>query len=239
MDSDDQEQSIARVLIEMGGVLHSEHTVDRTLQLVTELTERTVRSASAVSVTLVREDHLFTPTASEPVARTLDEVQYAIGAGPCVDALVRSQTINVVLDRRVPWPRFVSAARALEVASTLSTPMAVDGRPVMGALNIYSPDDHEFDDLEVRTASLLSQQAAAVLANAAAFAEVTSRIEHLREALDTRDVIGQAKGILMARERCDAAAAFDLLRRASQRSNRKLRDVAEDLIAKSTDRQGA
>ena len=97
MDPAQNDGQIARVLIEMGGVLHSEHTVDRTLQLVTELTERTVRSASAVSVTLAGKDGAYTPNASETIARMLDEVQYEAGHGPCLDALAQRQTINAAL----------------------------------------------------------------------------------------------------------------------------------------------
>src|SRR4051812_1787025 len=204
--TEEDDQRIARVLIELGGVLHSEQTVDRILQLVTELTERTVRSACAVSVTLVGDDGAFTPTASETVARALDEVQYAADDGPCLEALATRRTINASLDGDGRWATFTTAAKANGIGSILSVPLALPDRAI-GALNIYSPDDHLFDDAEETTASLLSQQAAAVLANAVAFSDATTLNVQLRDALATRDLIGQAKGILMAREHCDANAA--------------------------------
>jgi GAF domain-containing protein len=230
MDPAKDDGQIARVLIEMGGVLHSEQTVARTLQLVTELTERTVRSACAVSVTLAGTDGPYTPNASETIARTLDEVQYEAGDGPCLDALSQRHTINASLGGDSRWPDFTSAAKANAISSILSVPLVVTDRS-LGALNIYSPDTHHFDETEEATASLLAQQASAVLATAVAFADATALNGQLLDALATRDLIGQAKGILMAREQCDASTAFDILRRASQRTNRKLRDIAADLVA--------
>jgi GAF domain-containing protein len=238
MDPAQNNREITRVLIEMGGVLHSEETVNRTLQLVTELAERTVRSASAVSVTLTGEDGFFTPNASEPIARTLDEVQYAADDGPCLDALSQQRSVNVSLahvDSR--WPEFTIAAKANDLGSILSMPLLVKEQS-LGALNIYSPDARQFDASEEATASLLAQQASAVLATAVAFADAANLNGQLLDALATRDLIGQAKGILMAREQCDASAAFDILRRASQRTNRKLRDIAVDLVASTSNGAG-
>jgi len=230
MDPARDNGQIARVLIEMGGVLHSEQTVARTLQLVTELTERTVRSACAVSVTLAGVDGPYTPNASEPIARTLDEVQYEAGDGPCLDAMSEGHTINASLgDGDGRWPDFTSAAKANAIGSTMSVPLVVNDRS-LGALNVYSTDTQLYGEIEEATASLLAQQASAVLATAVAFADATALKDQLLQALATRDLIGQAKGILMAREQCDPSAAFDILRRASQRTNRKLREVAADLV---------
>jgi GAF domain-containing protein len=230
VDPNDNDPQIASILVQMGGVLLNEQTVDRILGLVTELTERTVRSASAVSVTLVQEGKPFTPNASDPVARRLDEAQYGADEGPCLTALTERRTVNTPIDDDRRWPAFTRAAQDDGISSVLSVPLTVRDKP-LGALNVYSPDARAFDDVEQATTSLLAQQGAAVLANAVAFADATALNGQLLEALATRDLIGQAKGILMAREHCDAEAAFDILRRASQRVNRKLRDVAADLVA--------
>ena len=82
---------------------------------------------------------------------------------------------------------------------------------------------------EVELARRFAEQARILLANAQAFARSEERNEQLREALASRDVIGQAKGILMEREGVSADQAFDILRRASQRSNVKLRELSEQL----------
>ena len=235
MGSEDREQQrFARALIEIGGVLHGEETVDRILELVTELTRRTVRSGCAVSVTLVERKEPFTPTATGTVARALDEVQYETGNGPCLEALAEGRTINASLSEcRGHWPAFVDAAEAAGIGSVLSVPLLAPDR-ALGALNVYSRDDQRFEETEETTASLLAQQAGTVLANAVAFVDATTLNVQLLEALVTRDLIGQAKGILMARQNCHANDAFDILRRASQRTNRKLRDVAAELVAGTT-----
>jgi GAF domain-containing protein len=233
----DDGPELALVLLKMGGLLLSDLTVDTVLELATELTERTVRSASAVSVTLVRDDGAQTPNASEPVARDLDAVQYKADEGPCLEAYAERVVINQSFkeegSRR--WPAFRDAAKAHGIESILSVPLLAGNR-AFGALNVYSREPAAFDRTEVATASLLAAQAAAVLANAVAFADASAVNDQLREALESRDLIGQAKGILMERETCDAEAAFVILRRASQRTNRKLREVAAELVAAVVER---
>lgn len=233
-----REEPLAAVQVQMGGALLSQQTVERTLQLVTELTVRTVRAAVAASVTVQREDEPHTANASAPVARDLDEVQYATGDGPCLEARARRVIVNASLAaERDRWPSFVDAATACGMGSILSVPL-VAGERSIGGLNIYSADPGPFTADDQTTASLLAEQGAAVLANVVAFSDAAAVNAQLMDALETRDHIGQAKGILMERESCSAEAAFDILRRASQRTNRKLRDVAEDLIRSVTERGG-
>jgi GAF domain-containing protein len=229
--------SVAEVVAQMGRVLLDEDVVDRVFRVVTDVTDRAIRSASAVSITLVENGEAFTPHASEPVARELDEVQYVTTIGPCLEALSVRRNVNAVLDESgARWPAFVAAAIDKGIAGILSVPLIVEEQS-LGALNIYSRDPEPFDATEEATASLLARQAATLVANAIAFRAATALNAQLREALESRDVIGQAKGILMERESYTADAAFDVLRRASQRTNRKLRDVANDLVASVEARQ--
>lgn len=235
MDPSD-EPRVTSVLARMGSLVLQQETVERLLDLVAELTERTVRSASAVSITLVRDRSAFTSHASEPVARKLDAAQYEAGEGPCLTAATTGELQNVSLhhdgDR---WPQLSVSAREHGIASVLSVPLAVEEQR-LGGINVYSPNAERFTDVEVATARLLAQQATAVLANAAAFVHASALNAQLREALESRDVIGQAKGVLMERESCGPDEAFDMLRRASQRTNRKLRDVAQDLVTAVVER---
>lgn len=233
-----EEQGIAAVQAQMGGALLSEQTVERTLQLVTELAVRTLRWATAASVTVQEGEQPRTITSSDTVARRLDEVQYETDEGPCLEALERRVVINTALaSAHQRWPGFVDAATASGMGSILSLPLLA-GERSLGGLNIYSVEHAPFPDDDEMTASLLAEQGATVLANVAAFRDATAVNAQLMDALETRDHIGQAKGILMERESCSADAAFDILRRASQRTNRKLRDVAEDLIRSVAERPG-
>lgn len=112
----------------------------------------------------------------------------------------------------------------------MSLPLQVGDRTTR-ALNLYFNRKRGTQGFGADAARTLARQAGAVLANAAALigAELTN--QHLEEALASRDLIGQAKGILMAREGIDADAAFDILRRASQRTDRKLRDIAAEVVS--------
>src|SRR5690606_26109445 len=128
------------------------------------------------------------------------------------------EVINTSVDEAAQrWPRFIAAAKEEAVGGILAVPLTIPGR-TLGSLNIYSPEGHRFTDVEVTTASLLAEQASAVLSNAGAFAEAEQLNGRLREALESRDLIGMAKGILMERESCGPDDAVDILRRASQRS---------------------
>ena len=208
------------------------------LAAAADLAERVLAAATVASVTLVRDGRPHTPSASGELGRQLDEVQYAAGRGPCLLAASGGGTANVrIADERRRWPEFSAAASEAGVRSSLSLPLDVNGR-ALGALNIYSASDRLFTSEEQALAEALARQASSVAAMAAVLADAQRMTEQLREALETRDLIGQAKGILMERESCTPEAAFDILRRASQRTNRKLRDVAADLVSTRARRDG-
>lgn len=104
------------------------------------------------------------------------------------------------------------------------------GERPLGALNLYSKTVESYDENDEETAALFSEQAAVACANAEVYWRTYSLTEHLREALESRDVIGQAKGILMARRNCTPDAAFETLRKVSQHRNIKLREIAEQVV---------
>jgi GAF domain-containing protein len=200
------------------------------MQLVAELAVRAFPTARAASVTLVRDGQAWTSGMSGP-AGGIDDAQYTSGRGPCLAASGSSGPVNIaVTDEAARWPEFSAAAAGVGVASSLSVPLRVEDR-AFGSLNVYAASLHAFGAEEEELAGLLARQAAVVVAATTAAGEGERMVAQLREALETRDIIGQAKGILMERESCTPEAAFDILRRASQRTNRKLRDVAADLVA--------
>jgi GAF domain-containing protein len=183
------------------------------------------------SVTMINDGRASTPVPTEPLASELDNVQYRSDHGPCLEAysvrkVVRGTIPQTAADR---WPEFTAAAAEAGVRSVLAVPLVVNGRPV-GALNLYSRTADGLSQDDEETAVLFSEQAAVACANAEVYWRTYSLTEHLREALESRDVIGQAKGILMARRNCTPDAAFELLRRASQHRNTKLREIAEQVV---------
>lgn len=187
--------------------------------------------ASSCGITSRRGDQPITVASSDSLADSVDEVQYDVGQGPCLQAMATGKVVHVpdVTDER-RWGSYPARALANGVASSLSLPLSSDGYSV-GALNLYARTTHAFDDpADVARAAAFASQGSAVLTVAVHQAQQTVLTEQLSAALSSRSVIDQALGILMAQQRCNAATAFTYLRTASQTRNRKLRDIATDIV---------
>ena len=205
------------------------------LELVVNLALEALDGVDGASVSLVHHDgqHFDTSNATSPDVRAIDEAQYDRAEGPCVHAIRSAHEVVVDLPTG-RWPEFSEKAVQNQVRSVSSLPLLAGERP-MGALNLYSRLRPSLGSETLRLARGLAAQAAVVLANSTALTVARMTNLQLQEALQTRDVIGQAKGMIMARERVDAEEAFDILRRASQRTNRKLREIAAGVVKTSGD----
>ncbi len=216
---------------ELGRINLRESSLDDVLLRVAELAKRSMPGASEVSVTLVRGADAHTAAATGPLALTLDEFQYQGGEGPCLDASASVSTLSVPDTADEPrWPGWAIRAGEAGARSSLSVGLPVQER-VTGALNIYSVDPAAFDEEAITLAQTFAGYAAVALANAHLYDTTATLAQQMQAAMDSRAVIEQAKGILMARRRCSADEAFALLSKASQDTNRKLRDVAAALVA--------
>jgi GAF domain-containing protein len=210
-------------------VLLAETKLDYALALVVDIAKQMIPGAASVSVTLVHDERMATPASSDPTASSLDLVQYQEGAGPCVHSARLGSEVNASdLAHDGRWPHVQAQALALGIGSVLCVPLILKGAS-LGALNVYACDPEGLPLAGMEQARQLADQATVLLANVQAFHRSEERNEQLREALASRDVIGQAKGILMEREGVSSDQAFDILRKASQRSNVKLRELAEQL----------
>jgi hypothetical protein len=112
---------------------------------------------------------------------------------------------------------------------SITFPLVVRGE-IIGEFSFHAGDGEHFDEDTLELMTLLAEQAATIAANAMAHASAVTLAQQLEDAMASRAVIEQAKGVLMARERCTPDDAFDMLRRASQRSNMKLRDIAQQIV---------
>jgi GAF domain-containing protein len=179
-------------------------------------------AAYAGLILVVRGSLVPQATLGEPAA-ILDMWQHEQGAGPCIDAAER-QSLVVVPDTSDDqrWPGFGAHAAAVGVASMLCAPLWVEDQR-LGALSVYSQEAHVFTDHHSQIMDLFATHAALALAD-------VQRAENLRIALRSRDVIGQAKGILIERHKLTADGAFSRLAAASQNANRKLTAVALHLV---------
>jgi GAF domain-containing protein len=182
----------------------------------------TIAGVDFVGVNVLRGE-IFEPQAVLGEApNALDRLQQTTGTGPCIDSSREQRLIGVEdMSAEPRWPRYVQLALSLDVRAMLCVPLWVDELR-LGSVSLYSRTAHAFGLREERMASLLAVHAAVALAGA-------QRTENLTLALQNRDVIGQAKGILMERHRITADAAFALLSTASQRANRKLSDIANEV----------
>ena len=177
--------------------------------------------ASISSVRRRREVHTVASTG--PLPRAVDQAQYETQQGPCLDSLFEQRTVRMPrLAEEHRWPDFVRAATELGVGSMLAVQLYVTGDD-LGALNMVSTAVDAFDEEDEHVALLFATHAAVAMADA----QATDRLER---AVMSRDLIGQAKGILMERFRITDHQAFLLLVRASQTSNAKLTSVADELV---------
>lgn len=232
MDPAQYPLDLAEAFSDIARRLYRAEAVEDTLQEIAELACNTVQGADFVGMSIVRGKSIETPAQTHPAVGELDAVQSESGGGPCIDAIVEQQTVYVEdLATETRWPAFARHAVECGMASMLSFRLFIEenesGERTMGALNLYSCDRAGFDETAQGVGLVLASHASVALAGAQALAHEKEQVAGLQQAVASRDIIGQAKGILMERERLTADQAFDVLRRASQHVNLKLRDVAE------------
>jgi GAF domain-containing protein len=224
-----------RAFAELGRIKLSEADLNTVLSRVAELARDVIPGADQVSVTLMSGSVAETAVYTGDLALALDEKQYDAGYGPCMDA-AQATAVFVISDMATEtrWPAFSANASAQGVRSSLSVGMPVEDS-VAGALNIYSLKPGAFDDRAVDVARNFAEYAGVALGNASLYSRTAALADQMAEAMHSRAVIEQAKGILMAQQRVTADAAFDIMVRASQVSNRKLRDIAKGVVDKAAD----
>lgn len=217
----------------LAGVVLSRTQLDVVLDLVITVAKEAIPSARSVSISLKRDGWFTTPASSDRAASQIDLVQYKARRGPCIEAAVHKVEILIRdVDAEDRWPHVCAQARAHGLRSVLSIPLVPDegDEETIGGMNVYSDVVDAFDATDVETARALARHAGVLLENAHAFAALRETTEQLKQALETRDAIGQAKGILMEREALTGDEAFSVLRQVSQTSNRKLREVAQRFV---------
>lgn len=212
--------------------LYEADTFDEVLSRIAQAAVSTVVGCQLASVTM-REDGVFCTVASTHAAATeVDHAQYQVREGPCLDAVDDAIVYAPAFpDNR--WPRLGSRPTGSGVQSVVSYRLAaaapLTDSSLGGSLNSYGTSPHAFD-VEAREIGLVLAAHASVAARTVRERTALEQLgTQLHEALSSRDVIGQAKGILMERLRITPEDAFDALRRASQRLNLKLREIAQKL----------
>ncbi len=189
---------------------------------------RHIPGAEWASITHYREPQFRTVASTDPRASKADAIQYELGSGPCLDAIVEDTIFcpdDIANDPH--WPEFGRrASEEFGVASMLSFRLEIEAHDVIGCLNLYSTAHGAFGDEDMTAGLLLATHAAWALASETA----SNKAATLEDAMESNRDIGIAMGILMSTHKITRDAAFDLLRIASQGSHRKVREVAADVI---------
>jgi GAF domain-containing protein len=200
------------------------------LTKVSALAKSAIPGATEVSVTLVHEGGARTAAFTGPLALDLDERQYAVGHGPCVDSALAGTTVHIRdMSAETRWPAYTPVAADRGAKSSVSIGLPVQ-RTVIAALNVYSDQVDGFSDEALDIARTFGGYAAVAVAHADMAASAAASASQMRQAMESRAVIEQAKGMLIALHGCTPDEAFDRLVVASQAANRKLRDIAVSMV---------
>lgn len=212
-------------------LLDERETLDESLQRLVATCRDAIPPAADASITLVTDGHRRTAAATSDRAFRIDQWEYAADAGPCIDTLRDGQEHYVRdLAEAAVYAGFADLLAGLGVGSTMGLPLVADGE-VVGALNVYADVPNAFDEPAfVEIARGVASQASTAVHNLKVYDASRTLAEQLQQAMASRAVIEQAKGILMAQTGCSAEDAFTRLRDASQRENVKLRDVAQRVV---------
>ena len=169
-----------------------------------------------------------TTAASDPLVERADALQYQFDSGPCLTAWRDQVSVRVDdTDSETRWPQWTAAVADLGVRAVLSAPLLTQDAGTtqgtgLGAIKVYSGQPDVYDARAEQLLELFAQQAAILLANTQTLSDARRLSAELTQALNNRDIIGQAKGVLIAQGAANDQAAFQMLVSASQRSNTKI-----------------
>jgi transcriptional regulator with GAF, ATPase, and Fis domain len=232
-DTQDHLMGLAETFSEVARSLAHQGDVNETLLKIVNMAVQTLEACEHAGISFVEGRKITSPASSGEVPRIVDAIQSEVGEGPCLDAIKEHEVFQTGdLKAESRWPQFSKRANEeTGISSILAMRLFVE-EDTLGALNLYSTGLDAFDEVDVALASVFAAHAAVAVSAAA-------RAQNLERKAATRDLIGRAKGILMAREHVTDEKAFEMLRRASQRLNIKLTTVAQQIATSDGSVPGA
>jgi transcriptional regulator with GAF, ATPase, and Fis domain len=215
--------AIRQAMVDLTAHFATKVDIRQTLADVTATAVQLIQGVDYADVMLIDEGHFQSIAPTDPLVTDVDKAQMRFQQGPCLQAAVADSVIRCTdLRRDERWPEFAAAAVELEIYSIMSFQLYTH-RDGAGALNLLGRKPQEFDPNEEAIGAMLATHAAVALIAA-------NKERQWESALATRDVIGQAKGMIMQRFDIDARQAFELLKKLSQDSNTPLRVIAQRLV---------
>ena len=225
-------QPLAEVMARAVQILNESQPLAELLQRAVESARETIPGVDEAGISVARRrGGIETVSATSDIVRQVDQRQYELNEGPCLDAIEnQGETMTEDLATDTRWPAFAPVAAAMGFGSQMGIPLyAIPGEAA--GLNLYARQRRAFDSSSTFLAQLYAQHAAAALGHA-------RTVEQLNRSVESRQVVGQAIGIVMERYALDEDRAFAFLRRVSSTSNTKLREVAAALVAQTNDGAG-
>jgi transcriptional regulator with GAF, ATPase, and Fis domain len=217
-------QEFTQVMADMARTLRAQPDLQTTLQATVELAARLLQGRGEVSISLVRKDSVETAASTGERATLADRLQYELGEGPCVDAAWRHETFQIEdLEHDENYPQWSPRVAKQTGFHGVVAYQLFTSADTLGALNVYTENRRPYEAVDRAEGLWLATHAAIALQGA-------RTEEQLSSALLTRNMIGQAQGILMERFQLSAARAFEFLTRTSQTSNTKLTVIAQRVI---------
>jgi GAF domain-containing protein len=211
-------------------LLKTQRTLPAQLEAVVDIVKRTVPSCDAAGIVLLVDGEPTSVAVTDRFTVEIDLVQYDTGEGPCLAALHDGDVVRIdILERDSTFTRFAPGALDLGLHSVLSTPLAANGRTV-GALNMYSTQDNAFDDRTSEAVRPMAEYAGHAIGSSPLYAYSLDMVDGLVEDLETRAIIEQATGVLMANQEETSGDALSQLRDLAIRSGESMRTVAEWVI---------
>jgi GAF domain-containing protein len=212
---------VAETFGEVARALAAHSDVESILDRIVHLAVEHLDACEFAGITKIEKRSITSPASTGDVPKRVDEIQAETDEGPCLDAIKQQEVFETGdLGAEERWPNFaVKANDDTGISSILSVRLFIE-EDTLGALNLYSRKKDAFDDSDAALGAVFAAHAAAAL-------QSSRREQGLEAKAQSRDLIGRAKGILMARSNITDDEAFTMLRQASQRMNIKVRDVAD------------
>lgn len=229
MDDDDLATSLAG----LSGLLTGHRPLRDVLTDIAEFAVHAIPGADGAGLTMLDDNRPQTVVSTADFVHAVDDVQYGLGEGPCLLAVASGRTqVSGSLGGEARWPRFGPRVGRLGVHSVLSLPLMLPGK-VVGAMNVYAHAKGAFGPDAIRIGELFAVPAAVSVHNAQVLERSMRLTEQLGQALNSRAVIDQALGVLMARTGASTQEAFARLRTMSQAQHVKVAEVAGTLVAEA------
>ncbi|HUR23760.1 MAG TPA: GAF and ANTAR domain-containing protein [Acidimicrobiales bacterium] len=212
-------------------LLKTQRTLPAQLEAVVDIVKRTVPSCDSAGIVLLVDGEATSIAVTDRLTVEIDLVQYQTDEGPCLSAMNEGHVVRIdILERDSQFTRFAPGALDRGLRSVLSTPLTANGRTV-GALNMYSMTANAFDDRTSDAVRSMVEYAGQAISTSPLYAYSLEMIDGLVEDLETRSMIEQATGVLMASQEGTSSDALGRLRDLAMRSGESMRTVAEWVIA--------